>query len=151
MFFPWGAIMPFITLQHTVSPDTEQSCSLADALTRLTARILRKDPRRTSVLLRPTPPEQWFIDGVSLAALGRHAFRLEVTVTDETCTRDEKIRFQREAFDLLSAMIGDLHPHSNVHVIDCRAAAYGYGGVTQERHMLRREGQSAATASPDSI
>jgi len=26
----------------------------------------------------------------------------------------------------------DLHPLSNVHLIDVRGAAYGYGGLTQE-------------------
>lgn len=130
--------MPFITLQHTAASDPEVSASLANALVDLTTQILRKDPKRTSVVVRSVPPANWFIAGKSLADPGLHAFRLEVTVTDETNTRNEKIRFQREAFATLSRLLGSVHPHSNVHVIDCRATAYGYGGVTQEEHLGRQ-------------
>ena len=135
--------MPFITLQHTGSSDPDVSARLADALLDLSSRILRKDPRRTSVLVRPAPSAQWFIAGESLADSGLTAFRLEVTVTDETNTRDEKIRFQREAFAMLCRLLGTVHPHSNVHVIDCRATAYGYGGVTQEEHFGRQRDAAA--------
>ena len=72
-----------------------------------------------------------------LAESKRNAFRLEVTVTDETTTKDQKAAFQKAAFDALSEAIGDIHPHSNVHIVDCRASAYGYGGVTQERRYQR--------------
>jgi len=34
-------------------------------------------------------------------------------------------------------MIGHIHPHYNVHIIDCRAAAYGDGGVTQKYRYQR--------------
>lgn len=136
--------MPFITLQHTGPSDPDVSARLASALVDLSTQILRKDPQRTSVLVRSVPSAHWFIAGESLAGSGLNAFRLEVTVTDETNTRDEKIRFQREAFATLCRLLGTVHPHSNVHVIDCRAAAYGYGGVTQEEHFGRqREAASA--------
>jgi len=55
-----------------------------------------------------------------------------VTITDETNTRLQKAAYHRAAFELLSTVIGNIHPHSNIHLIDCRAAAYGYGGLTQE-------------------
>ncbi len=87
------------------------------------------------VLVRFVPHELWFIDGRSLAEHGRNSFRLEVTITDETNTKAQKARYQREAFDLVGGILGNLHSHSNIHIIDCRAAAYGYGGVSQEyRH-----------------
>ncbi|WGS18222.1 MULTISPECIES: hypothetical protein [unclassified Bradyrhizobium] len=61
--------------------------------------------------------------------------RLEVTITEGTSTRDEKSVYQNKAFALLSKLIGNLHPHANVHIIDCGAVSYGYGGFTQEyRH-----------------
>ncbi len=139
--------MPFVTLQYTAPTDAAQSARLADEIAGLVCAVLRKDPHRTSVLLRPVDPAQWFIAGRRLADTGRHAFRLEVTVTDETNTRAEKQRFQREAFALLSRLLGDIHPHSNVHVIDCRAAAYGYGGISQEEHWSRE----SAHCAPDGL
>jgi 4-oxalocrotonate tautomerase len=38
----------------------------------------------------------------------------------------------REAFDGFAALLGDLHEESYIYVQDVRAAAYGYGGRTQE-------------------
>jgi len=78
------------------------------------------------------PHEHWFIDSRSLTDHGKNSFRLEVTVTEGTNTRNEKSIYQKKAFALLSELIGNLHQHSNVHLIDCGAIAYGYGGLTQE-------------------
>jgi 4-oxalocrotonate tautomerase len=124
--------MPGITLTVSGPADRTLSNRLADELTQLTCKVLKKERERTAVVVRYVPHDQWFIAGRSLAAYGRNAFRLKVTVTDETNTRTEKSAFHRAAFDLLSGIIGNLHPHSNIHIVDCRATAYGYGGVTQD-------------------
>jgi 4-oxalocrotonate tautomerase len=87
-------------------------------------------------MVQHVAPGDWFINRQSLAELGKNSFRLEVTITDETNTKTQKAAYQKAAFELLSKRIGNVHPHSNVHLIDCRASAYGYGGVTQEyRHQ----------------
>jgi 4-oxalocrotonate tautomerase len=126
--------MPGITLTVSGEADAALDRRLADEITRLTATLLSKELDRTTVILRHVPHDQWFIGGRSLAAHGKNAFRLEVTITDETNTRQEKAAYHREAHALLSEIIGDLHPLSNIHVIDCRATAYGYGGITQEAY-----------------
>jgi 4-oxalocrotonate tautomerase len=84
------------------------------------------------------------ISGKSLAELGKNAFRLEVTITDETNTKAEKAAYQKEAYAALCELIGNVHPHSNIHVIDCRAAAYGYGGLTQE-YRYHHSGKASET------
>jgi 4-oxalocrotonate tautomerase len=112
----------------------------------LTCRLLDKEPERTMVMLDYIPHDAWFIAGQSLADLGKNSFRLEVTITDETSTKRQKAAFHKAAFAALSELIGNVHPHSNVHVVDCRAAAYGYGGVTQEyRHQHVAGPQGGAT------
>ena len=59
-------------------------------------------------------------------------------MTDETNTKAEKADYLRQAFAALSELIGDVNEVSYIHVIDARAAAYGYGGRTQEyRHQHR--------------
>lgn len=124
--------MPGITLTLSGEEDRALARALAAEITTLTCDVLEKLPANTMVMVRFVPQDLWFIDSRSLVEHGRNSFRLEVTITDETTTKDQKARYQREAFALLSERIGNLHPHSNVHVIDCRAGAYSYGGVTQE-------------------
>ncbi|SDU42773.1 4-oxalocrotonate tautomerase [Stappia sp. ES.058] len=124
--------MPGIILTHSGLPGPVQAAQLAADLAELTCRILKKELGRTMVMLRHQPKDQWFIAGQSLAEDGRNSFRLEVSITEETNTKDEKADFHKAAFELLSDRLGNLHPHSNVHVIDCSATSYGYGGVTQE-------------------
>ena len=129
--------MPGIVLTVSGKPDAALTSRLAADIADLTCKVLKKELSRTSVLVRYQPSEQWFIAGRALADDGRNAFKLEVTITDETNTKAEKATYQAEAFALLSRLIGDLHPHSNIHVIDCRASAYGYAGVTQEEYRFR--------------
>ena len=124
--------MPGITLKISGQPDLARVQGIVSQLTALTCDVLEKRPEQTLVMVHFVPHEQWFINSCSLAELGYNSFRLEVTITDETNTKAQKARFQREAFALLAEEIGNLHPHSNIHVIDCRASAYGYGGVSQE-------------------
>lgn len=138
--------MPGIKLTVTGRADPALSGRFAKRLTELTCAVLDKDPRRNTVTIDYVPHDQWFIAGASLAALGRNAFRLEVTITESTNTRDQKIAYQRQAFDLLSELIGNVHPHSNVHVVDCSAVGYGYGGITQEWHYQHRGESDAARA-----
>ncbi|WP_019938538.1 hypothetical protein [Bordetella sp. FB-8] len=133
--------MPGIVL--TVSGESNKTLTnrLANELPRLTCRILKKEPERTMMMVRYVPKDQWFIAGRSLAESGQSSFRLEITITDETNTKSEKAAYHKAAFELLSDIIGNLHPHSNIHIMDCRATAYGYGGVTQDaRHHPTWEG-----------
>jgi 4-oxalocrotonate tautomerase len=131
--------MPGIKLTVSGRPDERLSRRLATELTAFTCTTLRKKPERTMVQVHYVPHEHWFIDSRSLADHGKNSFRLEVTITDGTNSRDEKSIYQKEAFALLSELIGNLHPHSNVHIIDCEPIAYGYGGITQEYRYYHEE------------
>ncbi len=130
--------MPGIVLRISGLHDAALARGLASEITALTCKILEKLPQQTMVMVQFVPHDLWFIDNRSLAEHGRNSFRLEVTITDETNTKGQKAQYHREAYALLAERIGNLHPHSNVHVIDCRASSYGYGGVTQE-HQFQHE------------
>ncbi|PRC92513.1 Tautomerase enzyme [Solimicrobium silvestre] len=129
--------MPGIMLKISGRETHDQTVSFADELTSLACSVLNKEASQTMVIIQFVPHEQWFIGRRSLAELGKNSFRLEVTITDETNTKSQKAQFHRDAFELLSRMLGNVHPHSNVHIIDCRATAYGYGGITQEYRYQR--------------
>lgn len=126
--------MPGISLQLSGSRDEQLARRLVSVLTELTCGIFKKEAERTSVRLSFLSHDDWFINQRSLTDLGVNAFFLEVTVTDETTTKDQKAAFHKAVFHSLSEVIGNIHPLSGIHVIDCRGAAYGYGGVTQEYH-----------------
>jgi 4-oxalocrotonate tautomerase len=134
--------MPSIFLTVSGQDDPALTRRLADQVARLTCEVLKKEHERTTVIVRYVAKHQWFIVGRSLAEHGKNAFRLEVTVTDETNTRLEKAAFQRAAFTLLSDLMTDVHPHSNIHIVDGRATAYGYGGLTQASHYQEHENQT---------
>ena len=140
--------MPGIMLRVSGRENHDQTGRFAEELTSLTCSVLDKEPSHTMVMIQYFPHEHWFIGRRSLAELGKNSFRLEVTITDETNTKSQKAVFHRAAFELLSRMIGNIHPHSNVHIIDCRATAYGYGGVTQEyRHQRAMHASVRADAN----
>jgi 4-oxalocrotonate tautomerase len=132
--------MPGIFLRISGGPNRELTNRIVPEIMRLTCAVLRKKPEQTMVMLQYVPHEDWFIAGKSLAEHGKNSFRLEVTVTEDTNTKEEKAAYHKAAFAALSQLIGNVHPHSNIHVIDCKATGYGYGGVTQEhRHQHARE------------
>ncbi|WP_375453365.1 4-oxalocrotonate tautomerase family protein [uncultured Methylobacterium sp.] len=128
--------MPGIILKLSGEPNLDLVRRIVPQITALTCAVLEKRPEQTLVMLQFVPHDHWFIDNRSLIEHGRNSFRLEVTITDETNTKVQKARYHREVFALLSDLIGNLHQHSSVHLVDCRAATYGYGGLTQEfRHQ----------------
>ena len=124
--------MPGLVLRISGDPNQELTRRIVPEIMALTCSVLHKKREQTMVMLQYVSREHWFIAGKSLAEHGKNSFRLEVTVTDETNTKEQKAAYHKAAYAALSALIGNVHPHSNIHIIDCRAAAYGYGGITQE-------------------
>jgi 4-oxalocrotonate tautomerase len=124
--------MPTIVLTLSGQRSPELTRRIVDDVISITDLVLEKPLERTALILRSVAPEEWFIGGKSLAELGKNSFRVEVTIVDETDTKAQKAIYIGKIFERMSQLIENLHPLSNVHVIDCRAAAYGYGGLTQE-------------------
>jgi 4-oxalocrotonate tautomerase len=128
--------MPHINLQISGQPNAELTRRSSAAVAEITQRVLGKKPEVIAVAVQYVPHESWIIGGVPLSEQNRNAFHLDISVTDETNTKAEKAQFLKEVFETLSGVIGNVHPVSYIYVIDARAAAYGYGGLTQEyRHQ----------------
>jgi 4-oxalocrotonate tautomerase len=130
--------MPHIQLQISGNPDTNLTQRAAAKVSELTQGVLGKEADVIAITVQYVPRDQWIIGGSSLDAQGRNAFQLDISVTDETNTKAEKARYLAEMHAAMSELIGNVHPVSYIHVIDARAAAYGYAGLTQEhRHQHR--------------
>ncbi len=124
--------MPHINVHISGNSDAALTLQVARKVTALTSEILGKKPEVTAVVVHYIPRQQWIIDNTPLSEQGKNAFHLDISVTDETNTKHEKARYLKEIYASLSALIGNLHEKSYIHVFDVRAATYGYGGLTQE-------------------
>ncbi len=128
--------MPIINVKISAERSAELSQRISDMLLDLTTRILGKNPKITAVTVSYVHPEDWIVGGTSLAVQGKNSMYFDIKIVDETNTKAEKARYIAEVFAGFEALLGNLHEESYVYVQDVRAAAYGYGGKTQEfRHQ----------------
>ena len=124
--------MPILTVKIGAQKSLETTQRVSALLIELTSRILRKPPQVTVIVVDYVDPADWIIAGQSLAERGLASFAFDIKVTDETNTKDEKAQYIREAFEGFRKILGDMHEESYIYIDDVRAAAYGYGGRTQE-------------------
>lgn len=128
--------MPHIDLKLSGTRDAELGQQAVAIVHRLTADVLGKAPELMATTVQYIGDHDWFIAGQPLAQTGGTAFHLDISITDETNTKQEKARFIQEVYAALSQLRPNPALCSYVHLIDARAAAYGYGGRTQEwRHQ----------------
>jgi 4-oxalocrotonate tautomerase len=124
--------MPILNVKVSATRSREMTAKIAAVLSDLTQRILGKDPSLTAIAIDYVDPQHWIVGGKSLAEHGKSSFYFDIKITDETNTKEEKATYIREAFAAFSQLLGNLHEESYIYVQDVRAAAYGYGGRTQE-------------------
>lgn len=127
--------MPILNVKVSAVKSKEMTTKIATILLELTTRILHKDPNLTAIAIDYVDPEHWVVGGKSLAEQGKSSIYFDIKITDETNTKAEKAEYIREAFNAFAELLGDLHDESYIYVQDVRAAAYGYGGKTQERRF----------------
>ncbi|MCS3508507.1 MAG: tautomerase family protein [Achromobacter spanius] len=128
--------MPHIVVHLSGQSDPAINRRVVESVAGLTQSVLGKKLPVIAITLQHIPHDLWFIGGTPLSEQGKNAFHLDISVTDETNTKAEKARFIKEIYAAFQGILGELHECSYVHVIDARAAAYGYGGATQEyRHQ----------------
>ena len=125
--------MPILNVKISAVKSAEMTASIATILLDLTTRILHKDPKVTAIAIEYVDPADWIVGGASLLAQGKNSIYFDIKITDETNTKGEKAQYIEEAFNAFAQLLGNLHDESYIYVQDVRAAAYGYGGLTQER------------------
>ena len=124
--------MPILNVKLSAPRSPETTRRVAALLLDLTSRILGKKPEVTSIAIDYVHPDDWVVGGRTLAEQGKSSVYLDVKITDETNTKAEKAEYIRATFAAFADLLGDLHEESYIHVHDVRAAAYGFGGKTQE-------------------
>jgi len=124
--------VPILNVKVSAARSPELSRQISEFLLDITSRILGKKREVTAIAIDYVSPEDWFIAGVPLSEKGKRSVYFDIKITDETNTKDEKARYIAEAFAGFERILGDLDEESYVYVQEVRAAAYGYGGKTQE-------------------
>jgi len=124
--------MPILNVKVSAKRSNDMTERISTLLSELTARVLGKDPKVTSIAIDYIDPDDWIVGGKSLSEQKKSSVYFDMKITDETNTKAEKAKYIREAFAAFSELLGDLHEESYIYVQDVRAAAYGYGGKTQE-------------------
>lgn len=127
--------MPILTVKTSAPRSPELTRRIAALLLELTSRVLHKQPEVTSIAVDYVHPDDWVVGGRTLSEQGKSSVFVDIRITDETNTKAEKAQYIREVFAAFGALLGNLHEESYIHVHDVRAAAYGYGGETQERRF----------------
>ena len=128
--------MPIINISVTGKPDAELSAAIAREATDIAAKELRKDPTITAVAVTYVDPRHWFAGGKSLAEQGSHTFWLDIKVVDGTNTKLELEAYLTAIFEAFGRLLGGVHEESYAFVHEVPAAAYGYGGKTQEFRFI---------------
>jgi 4-oxalocrotonate tautomerase len=136
--------MPIVNVSVTGEPDSALSQRIALQVTELTKVHLQKDPALTSVAIHYVDPDHWFAGGQSLAAQGANTFWLDIKVVDGTNTKAELANYLEAVFATLSATLGKTHTESYILVHEVPAAAYGFGGKTQEFRFISGRLKQAA-------
>lgn len=124
--------MPILNVKVSGDKDVQVTKKITALLLDTTTRILKKKPQVTAITIQYVPSDCWVVGGELLSEQCKSSFYLDIKVTDETNTKDEKAEYIREVFAGFKSILGDLHDESYIYVEDVRAAAYGYGGKTQE-------------------
>ena len=136
--------MPLLTVAVTGSPGPGRSAAIASALTRLTEQHLGKDPALTAVAVHYLDPADWFIGGQPLDRDRDGSFSLLIKVTEGTNTKSQFATYIASVFAAMAELTGALHEESYVVIEEVPAAAWGYGGRTQEHRFVAAQLQPTA-------
>jgi 4-oxalocrotonate tautomerase len=135
--------MPIINVSITGKPNPALSQRIAEQVTGLTKSHLKKDPTITAVAVHYIDPMHWFAGGRSLAAQGANTFWLDIKVVDGTNTKQEMADYIQDVFAALAGIAGGVHEESYSLIHEVPAAAYGFGGKTQEYRFVAGRIKSA--------
>lgn len=124
--------MPIINVKVSGKTLPNLTSQITELLLDATSRILKKKRELTAIIIDYIDPDCWSIGGSTLKELNQNSFYLNIKITDETNTKDEKAKYIQFIFSEFEKLLPNLHEESYIYIEDARAAAYGFGGKTQE-------------------
>ena len=87
--------MPLITVTFSTARERASlKAGIAAVITELTARILRKDPKVTAVIVKSVDAADWFAGGKSLAEQKLASYWIDIHVSEGTNTKGPLIIYR---------------------------------------------------------
>ena len=131
--------MPIINLKISLPKSNINLQLIANEVTNLVEKFLKKKPEVTAITILALDRENWFINKTSLKELDRNSFYLDIKVTDGTNSKDEKSEFVKAIFNYMDSILENIHTESYVYVEEVKADAYGFEGLTQEYRYISNQ------------
>lgn len=127
--------MPYIDLHLSSAPNEEQAATLARGITDAMVAITHK--RREVTAVRITADAVcWFIGGESI---GTPTAYMEVKITEDTNSAEEKAALQQHLYQLLHDTLGGLAKASYIVIHELPAKNWGYAGISQSARALQKQ------------
>lgn len=129
--------MPLITLRANKISSEKIRSSLAESLSLITEKILRKNKQVIVVRFEAVDQQaQWYVGG-TVKSDDEAIFELSIIVTKGTNTDSEKAEWIAQAWRLVIEALGSA-PHPNYISIQERdGKSWGYNGLSQEQRKIQ--------------
>lgn len=124
--------MPIINVKISGQVNKNKRDEIIELILNKTENILQKKRELCAICLQFIDKENWSIGGFNLVETEKNSFYLNIKITDETNLKTQKAQYINELYDGFAKIMGNIDEKSYIHVEDVRAAAYGFGGKTQE-------------------
>lgn len=142
--------MPIINLQVSGQENHLLAKELAVAISDLTKNVLTKKPEVTVINVAFVSDELWFINSKSLAELKTNSFHLNIKISDSTNLKNDKAAYIDAVHQLMTRVLGHVHPVSYTAIQEMKADAYGYEGLTIEHKYIHNKAAQTINAPTNS-
>ncbi|MBG1265926.1 tautomerase family protein [Nostoc sp. WHI] len=129
--------MPLITLRTNKIFSEKITNSLAQSLSLITERILRKNEKAIVVRFEAAVQQsQWYVGGAVKSDDGT-IFELNIIITKGTNTQHEKAEWIAKTWQLVTEALGSV-PHPNyISIQEIDGESWGYNGLSQEQRKIQ--------------
>lgn len=129
--------MPLITLKANKKFSENIRDSLAESLSLITEKILRKNKQVIVIRFETAAQQaQWYVGG-TVKSDDEAIFELSILVTKGTNTDAEKAEWMAQTWKLLTEALGSA-PHPNyISIQEIDGNSWGYNGLSQEQRKIQ--------------
>jgi len=130
--------MPYINISLSKNLETEQRKRLYEQTTILMNTVMGKNPEVTVVNIQESAPQQWSINADSLTVNDPAGAYVDIKVTDQTNTPEEKADMISKTVKMLQDIVGTIQEACYVVIDAISADSWGYNGKTQAARAVSK-------------
>ena len=130
--------MPYINIRLGKNLENEQRKKLYEETTALMNTVMGKNPEVTVVNIQESDPQQWSVNANSLTTNESTGAYVDIKVTDQTNTQEEKAEMIAKTVKMLQDVVGTIQEACYVVIDDISADSWGYNGKTQAARAISK-------------